>query len=220
MFIGHYAPALAARALKPSLPLWQLFVAAQLVDFIWAALVAARIEDLRIVPGFMAASDLDLYFMPYSHSLVAAILWAIGAGLAFAALRSGRQNLAAGGIIGLVVLSHWLTDYLVHAPDLPLWKGGPQVGLGLWNSLVVSQLLEVGLLLAGMLLYVRSTRSRGLAGTLAPWLLFSVMLFMQAANLLLPPEPQPPLVFAGTAFASFSALALFAWLADRQRLPR
>lgn len=220
MFIGHYAPALAARAAKPAIPLWQLFVAAQLVDFIFVILVGFGIEKMRIVPGFMQASHLDLYFMPYTHSLVAAILWAVGAGLAYAAWKKGRRALAAGAIFGAVVFSHWLTDLLVHAPDLALWMGGPKVGLGLWNSLVWSQVVEVGLLLLGMLLYIRHTRPKGLAGTVAPWLLFAVMLVMQAVNLLTPPEPQPALTFALTGFAAFSALALFAWLADRQRLPR
>jgi hypothetical protein len=29
---------------------------------------------LKIVPGFMAASPLDLYYMPYTHSLLGALV--------------------------------------------------------------------------------------------------------------------------------------------------
>jgi len=36
-------------------------------------------------------------------------------------------------IVALLVVSHWVLDWLVHRPDLPLYPGGPKVGLGLWN---------------------------------------------------------------------------------------
>jgi hypothetical protein len=44
-------------------------------------------------------------------------------------------------------VSHWFLDAIVHRPDLPLAPGLPlRVGLGLWNHVVASLALELGLL--------------------------------------------------------------------------
>lgn len=74
MFIGHYGAGLAVKAADRSIPLWLLFLAVQLVDVAWAVLVILGIEKVRIVPGITATNPLDLYYMPYTHSLVAALL--------------------------------------------------------------------------------------------------------------------------------------------------
>ena len=104
MFIGHYGAAFAARAAKPAIPLWQLFVAVQLVDFAWAGLVLVGIEKFDVTPGFMEASILDLHHMPYTHSLVAALIWAIAAGGLYAALRRGGNAFTAGLIIAAAII--------------------------------------------------------------------------------------------------------------------
>ena len=217
MFIGHYGAAFAARAVKPAIPLWQLFVAVQLVDFAWAGLVLVGIEKFDVTPGFMEASILDLHHMPYTHSLVAAVIWAIAAGVLYAALRRGAKAMTAGIIIGLAVFSHWLTDLIAHGPDLALWFGGPKVGLGLWNSLLWTQVVEIGLLLIGGALYLAHTKPKGLVGRIAPWLLIGFMLALQIYNHL--PVDHPPAIpqFAIMALIAFSLLALLAWAADRTR---
>src|SRR6185503_1593347 len=79
MFVGHYGPSFAIKAIRPAIPVWLLFVAVQLVDVAWAVLVILGIEKVRIVPGITASNPLDLYYMPYTHSLVAAVLWALAA---------------------------------------------------------------------------------------------------------------------------------------------
>ena len=75
MFIGHYGPSFALKAIRPAIPLWLLFVAVQLVDIGWALLVLLGVERVRIVPGITASNPLDLYYMPYTHSLAAVALW-------------------------------------------------------------------------------------------------------------------------------------------------
>ena len=75
MFVGHYGVSFAAKKGDASVPLWVLFVAVQLLDFAWAPLVLLGVEKVRIVPGFTRTNALDLYYMPYTHSLVAAVLW-------------------------------------------------------------------------------------------------------------------------------------------------
>lgn len=120
MFVGHYGVSFATKSRDASIPLWVLFVAVQFLDVLWAPLVILGIEKVRIVPGVTASNPLDLYYMPYTHSLVSALVWS---GLAAAAYRllarptRGRTAL----LLGLAVFSHWIFDLVVHRPDLPLY---------------------------------------------------------------------------------------------------
>lgn len=217
MFIGHYAAAFAVRAVKPAIPLWQLFVAVQLVDFAWVGLVLTGVEKVRVTEGFMQASVLDLHHMPYTHSLVAAVVWAVTAGVLYAAVRRGARKWTAGVIIGMAVFSHWLTDLIVHAPDLALWFGGPKVGFGLWNSMLWSNVVEIGGLLIGAAIYLGFTRPKGVWGRLTPALLIAFMVALQVFNHL-PVEtlPEPP-QFAIMALLGYSLLVLAASAVDRTR---
>src|SRR5258705_8863819 len=97
MFVGHYGVSFAAKRSAASVPLWVLFIAVQLLDFAWAPLVLLGIEKVRIVPGITATNPL-VYYMPYTHSLVAALLWSAGA---FAAYRLAVRN--GGNRAALVV---------------------------------------------------------------------------------------------------------------------
>ena len=83
MFVGHYGPSFLAKRFTPALPLWVLFVAVQLLDVVWAILVFLGVERVRIVPGFTATNALDLYYMPYTHSLLGALGWATGAAVLY-----------------------------------------------------------------------------------------------------------------------------------------
>src|SRR6185503_11274974 len=132
MFVGHYGPSFAIKAARPSVPLWLAFVAVQLVDVVWAILVLAGVEKVRIVPGITATNPFDLYYMPYTHSLLAAVLWSVIAAVAYRFLARVDGWLAAA-IVGAAVFSHWILDLLVHRPDLPLYGNAHKVGLGLWN---------------------------------------------------------------------------------------
>lgn len=217
MFIGHYAAAFAVRAFKPKVPLGHLFVAVQLVDFAWAGLVLAGVEKMRVTKGFMEASMLDLHHMPYTHSLLAVVIWAVAAATVYALIRGGARKWAAGAIIGVAVFSHWVTDFIVHGPDLALYFGGPKVGLGLWNSMLWSNVVELGLLLGGVILYLRNTTANGPIGKIAPYLFVVFLVAIQLYNHL--PVDHPPAVpqFAITALIAFTILALLAWAVDRTR---
>src|SRR5215510_11736839 len=132
MFVGHYGPSFAAKAAEKTIPLWLLFLAVQWLDVMWSIFVLLGIEKVRIVPGFTATNPLDLYFMPYTHSLVAALLWSAGAyGLCRLAARGAGQTSAL--IVAAAVFSHWILDLVVHVPDLPLYDDTVKVGFGLWN---------------------------------------------------------------------------------------
>lgn len=220
MFVGHYSASFAAKRLKPSLPLWHLFVATQLIDFGWALLVLAGVEKVRIIPHFMEASSLDLHYMPYTHSLPGSLIWASIAGLVYALLWRGGHNIRAGLIFAAAVFSHWLLDLIVHAPDLLLYPGGAKVGFGLWHSLLWSQVVEVGLLVTGFIVYMVATKPRSTLGNIAPFLFLAFLLAIQAYSHLPIDVPPTPQGFAITALIGYSLLSFLAWLVDMTRANR
>ncbi len=147
MLTGHYSAAFLAKRAVPSLSLPLLLIACQLVDFFWAILVLSGIEKLRIIPGFNPPNPLDLYFMPYTHSLPAALAWSgLAAILYWRFSKRSVHRLRNAMLIGIVVGSHWILDFIVHLPDLPLWYDSFKVGLGLWNFRYIALALELALL--------------------------------------------------------------------------
>ena len=217
MFVGHYGPSFAIRAVRPDIPLWVLFVAAQLVDIAWALLVLGGIEKVRIVPGITAANPLDLYYMPYTHSLVATLLWAAAAAVA-CRLVFHWKGWSAAAWIGVAVLSHWVLDWLVHRPDLPLYGNAAKVGLGLWNHVGISIVLEALVLLGGVWTYVSKTHGLAMVGRYGPVAFVVLMFAMQIASLVgpLPPSPATAAASGLGAYLAFAAVA--GWI-DRQRVP-
>src|SRR5213594_3312659 len=120
MFVGHYGVSFAARRSAASVPLWVLFIAVQLLDVAWSPLVLLGVEKVRIVPGITASNPLDLYYMPFTHSLVAAFAWTLAA-IILSRLLLGVHDWSASFWIGAAVFSHWVLDFLVHRRDLPLY---------------------------------------------------------------------------------------------------
>jgi len=166
MFVGHYGISFAIKGAERRLPLWLLFLAVQFVDILWSILILLGIEKVRIVPGITATNPLDLYYMPYTHSLVAAVVWSVLVFLGyrmFVSQRSASPDRLAL-FLALAVFSHWILDLLVHRPDLPLHDNAHKVGLGLWNYPMPACALEAAILLGGMWIYMRSTKSGSLVG--------------------------------------------------------
>src|SRR5688572_1049524 len=150
MFLGHYALGLAAKRVSPSLSLGVLFLAAQLADILWPFLLALGLEQVRIDPGNTAFTPLDFVSYPYSHSLLLLVLWGVAAGWLFA--RGHRRGIV---VVTALVVSHWVLDAITHRPDMPVYPGGPKVGLGLWNSVPATVAIELPLYAAGVWLYLR-----------------------------------------------------------------
>ena len=216
MFIGHYGPAYAIKRWQPELPIFILFIAVQLVDVAWAIFVPLGIEKVRIVPGITATNPLDLYYMPYTHSLVAAIVWGVMGGAVYALLRRRPRAVRVGVAVGAAVVSHWVLDFLVHRPDLPLYDNTAKVGLGLWNFPLVAFALEAGLLLVGMLIYLRGSRGLDRIGQIGP-LAFLVAMALIQAMVFWGKPPETPNEAAVMAFVSYFVLAGVAEWLDRHR---
>jgi hypothetical protein len=157
MFVGHYSVAFACRTERNKIPLWVLFVAVQFLDFIWATLVLLGIEKVRVIKGFTAGSMLDSYFHPYSHSLIAAILWSVVAALAYNTIcrrHACHYSKSAPLVVGVAVFSHWILDFIAHPRDLPIYDNASKVGLGMWNYRDPEFALEIALLGVGIMLYL------------------------------------------------------------------
>ncbi len=214
MFVGHYGPSFAIKAVRRGIPLWLLFVAVQLLDFGWSVLVLLGVEKVRIVPGITASNPLDLYYMPYTHSLAAALLWA-GATIVLCKPLRGVRDWPAAVWIGVAVFSHWALDFLVHRPDLALYDDRAKVGLGLWNHPVIAFSLEALLLFGGMILYLRRTKPLGPIGRVGPPIFGLLMLAIQGYVFFGPP-PVSPAAAAVTALISYVVFAAVAHWLDRE----
>jgi hypothetical protein len=217
MFVGHYGPSFAIKSVRREIPLWLLFVAVQLLDFGWSVLVLLGVEKVRIVPGMTASNPLDLYYMPYTHSLAAAILWS-GAAIVLCMHLRGVRNWSAAVLVGAAVFSHWVLDFLVHRPDLALYDDRAKVGLGIWNYPVFALLLEAFLLFGGMILYLGRTKPLGAVGRVGPPVFGVLMLGIQAYVFFGPP-PASPAAAAVTALGSYLVFAAVAHWLDRQHTP-
>jgi hypothetical protein len=208
MFIGHFAPALAAATHKdaPSLPV--LFIGAQLVDWAFFGLLLTGAEKMRVSPGISVMNPMDLYHMPYTHSLIGSAVF----GLLFAALIWMVSRNRTAALIGFgVVVSHWLLDLLVHVPDLTITGQPPKLGLGLWNHPMIEMPLEIAITMGALWLYARATG--GLRLSIA--VLAGILLILQAINWF---GPVATVVDANTtwlAWFAYGLATLAAWWAAK-----
>jgi hypothetical protein len=202
MFVGHYGVGFASKKLASSVPLWVLFIAVQFLDVLWAPFVLLGIEKVRIVPGITASNPLDLYYMPYTHSLVAALLWSFVAFAIYRVLMRHDGNLPAV-VVGAAVFSHWILDFVVHRPDLALYDNTAKVGLGLWNLPAFALGLEVVLLFGGMCLYF----SQGAQHRVATAVFGIIMVAIQTVVFFGPPPPSDKAA-AVTAIVAYLLFAI------------
>ena len=186
MFVGHTAVALAAKARVPQVSLGWWVAAAFALDLLWPIFLLIGIERVTITPGATAFTPLVFDSYPWSHSLVMTCVWGLGAA-GIARFRGCSRGVAA--LLAAVVVSHWVLDFVTHRPDMPLWPGGPKVGLELWASVPGTLIVEGLLFGAGVAIYARATRARDAVGRYAFWGLVLLLLGLYVASLFSPPPP-------------------------------
>jgi membrane-bound metal-dependent hydrolase YbcI (DUF457 family) len=170
---------------------------------------------VRVHPGNTAFTPLDFYDYPISHSLLSVLGWSLGAALLY---RVVKKEWRGALVVGAAVLSHWVLDFVTHGPDLPLWPGGPKVGLGLWNSVAGTVAVESLFFIATLALYLRFTAARDRTGTIALRALVVFLALVYAANLVSPPPPDAKAIgWVGLATWLFVPWGM--WI-DRHRQPR
>ena len=214
MFIGHFALGFAAKRAAPRLSLAVLFGAAQFADLLWPFLLAAGVEQVRIVPGITAFTPLDFISYPYSHSLLALVIWGVlFGGICAIVVRDRRVML----VVAALVVSHWVLDWITHRPDMPLYPGSVKVGLGLWNSVPGTIAVETVMFVVGVWMSARATRARDETGRRA----FAAFVGLMFATYAVSMGPPPPSITAliSAAIAGAAVIVLWAWWFDRHRQP-
>lgn len=222
MFVGHYGAALALKATETRASLGLLFLGVQFVDILFFSLVLVGVEKMNIVPGHTESTHFELAHMPYTHSVLASLLWAalIGGG-AFVALGDQARRRSIAIVLGASLFSHWVLDLIVHTPDLPLLgETSIKLGFGLWNNAPLTFFLEATLLLGGLWLYLRATAPKA-GSQLARFGMVGMVILLIALNVhnLFGPPPAGFMEVFGLAMSSYLGLAGIAFWLDGLRTP-
>ena len=213
MFIGHFGVALAGKKYAPRTSLGTLFVAGGFLDLLWPIFLLFGMEHVRLAPGITRMQPFDFYDYPISHSFVTSLVW----GGLFGAIYFGLRRYAAGAwTVGVLVASHWVLDLVVHRPDLPVWPGGPYVGLGLWNSWVAGVTVEILVFGTGLYVYLNRTRARDGIGRYGFWALMVLLVAGWLGSILGTPPPSTK-VIALSALGLWILLLPWAWWVDQHR---
>jgi membrane-bound metal-dependent hydrolase YbcI (DUF457 family) len=185
MFIGHFAVGFAAKKFAPRASLAPLVAAPLFADILWPPFLLLGLEHVRIDPGNTLYTPLDLYDYPWSHSLLMSVVWATAFALIYHLITHYRAGATA---IWIGVVSHWVLDWITHRPDMPLYPGGgPKFGLGLWNSVPGTMMVELSMFAVGVLFYIQTTRARDGIGRSAFGVFVVVLLALYLGDRFSPP---------------------------------
>ncbi len=159
---AHLAAALVVKPSTSKIPLWVLLIASEALDllcfgFMALGLETAGVSRMDLVHGLEVAIPGRI---PWSHGLFMAVIWSLLATVSCSLIYCDRRS---GALVGLVVFSHWVLDFIVHPGELPLlFASSPTVGLGLWTTgpgMIASIVLEVVLIGLGVAIYLRWRKS-------------------------------------------------------------
>jgi membrane-bound metal-dependent hydrolase YbcI (DUF457 family) len=214
MFIGHFAVGFASKKFAPRASLAVLLAAPLFSDMLWPVFLLLGWEHVRIAPGDTRYTPLDLYDYPWSHSLLMTVVWAA----AFAAIyRLWKGDSAGTVVVFLGVASHWILDWITHRPDMPLYPGGrAHYGLGLWNSVAGTMIVELAVFGIGVWLYARSTKPRDRIGRYAFWAYVVLLLVLYIGDRFASP-PDSAGEIAWTGIIAMVLLLPWAWWFDHHR---
>lgn len=187
MHVGHFATGLIGKRIDPKLSLGTMILAAMLGDILWCVFMLAGVEQIRITAGRGAANYFQPINIAYSHSLAMLLVWAaVFAGVHFLWRRSRRSAL----LLFSLVLSHWPLDVIAHKSDMPLAPGVPQqFGIGLWSNIIATIIVEGGLWLLSLVIYLRVTRSGSKLALFIFWLGVLLVTLSWLNNIAGPPPP-------------------------------
>jgi hypothetical protein len=215
MFLGHFGLALASKKINTNPSLGTTFLAAQFIDLLWPFFLLLNIEKVSIDPGNTAVTPLNFESYPYSHSLVAVLIWGFLFGIIYYLF---TKNRSAALLLAALVVSHWFLDFVVHRPDLPLtFSEETKVGLGLWNSKLVTITIEMLLFFFGSYVYLRITEPKNKAGKYATWSLLIFLILIYVMNTVGDPPPDAKAI--GLVGLAQWLLVAWAYWADANRSP-
>jgi hypothetical protein len=207
MFVGHIALAYAAKRIRPEVSLGWYYAAVSALDLIWPVLLLIGVEHVDLTTRSTIFMGITLSSIPWSHSLIMSLVWGIVlAGLA----RSFGVTRRAAPLLVALVMSHWVLDYVTHAPDMPLWPGGATYGLALWDHVKATYLIEGAMWVGGIAIYMSVRRPVGWQG----WVGFlSFVLVSTALWLPGPSGPVPPDLLTLGLFSLIGGWISIPWIA-------
>jgi hypothetical protein len=212
MLVGHLAVGLAGKRIEPRISLGTWMLAVLLPDLLVFPFLLAGIERLHVEPG--VALNRVIGEIPYSHSLLMDAVWG---GLFALAYFLWRRHQLGAWLLLAAVLSHWVLDVASHRPDMPLAPGTHAVlGLGLWNSVPATGIVEGGFWLLAIAVYVRATHAKRGAGVYAFWMGVALLTLAWYGNVTNGMDPNP--VRAGVSgVIFFSSMVAWAYWINRLR---
>jgi len=216
MFIGHYAVGLASKKFAPRASLGVLIAAPILLDLLWPIFLLLGLEHVTIEPNSNQFLRLTFDSYPISHGLIAVLGWAT----LFACIYLGITRYIVGAVvIWIGVVSHWVLDFIVHRPDLPLLARGQRLyGLGLWNHKWITIAVEVVMLAAGAWIYLRETKAKDKVGNYAFGAFLVFLLAAYGAATFAPPPSSVKKMAIGTLLTAL--FIPWAWWFDSHREAR
>lgn len=212
MGVGHIGLGLAAKRMEPGISLGTWILAVMLADLICFPLLMARVERFHVVES--VARNRIAGDIPYSHSLLMDALWGALFALTYFLWRRNRRGAL---LLCAAVLSHWVLDVVSHRPDMQIAPGiRAALGLGLWNSIPATLVVEGGLWAIGIAIYVRVTRAKGMAGGIAFWSGIILLTLSWWSNIYRGMDPDPVRAGAG-GLIFFSLVVAWAYWMNRVR---
>lgn len=213
MFIGHFGVGLGAKKLDSKPSLGTLFFAAQFIDLLWPIFLLLGIEQVKIDPGNTVFTPLDFIYYPFTHSFVGVLFWGVVFGAGYYLV---KKNSKTAILLGSLVVSHWILDFIVHAPDLPIVPGLEiKIGLGLWNSLAITLIIELAIFAAGIFFYLQVTKAKNKQGNFGFWGLIVFLLLIYFMNIFGSTPPNEEVIaWAGNLQWLF---IIWAYWVDRNR---
>ncbi|HEB55653.1 MAG TPA: hypothetical protein ENI98_04975 [Gammaproteobacteria bacterium] len=129
--INHAATALIIKKRFPGVPLVWLLITVQFVEILWVLLNFLDIEHTWTESDINTVADIHLSYMPYSHSLMSSIVFAVMAWLIVYNFYKYRIAAIAAAI---GIFSHIVLDMLTHTQDISLFPFllEQKIGVGLY----------------------------------------------------------------------------------------
>lgn len=215
MFLGHFGVGLGAKKIDSRPSLGTLFFASQFIDLLWPILLLLGIEKVVVEPGNTVFTPINFIYYPFSHGLVSVLLWGVVVGVIYYLIKKNKKSAV---LLGVLVVSHWLLDLLVHRPDLPLLPGSEvKAGLGIWNSVFLTVLLEGVIFAAGIFFYVKATKTKNKKGSIGFWSFIIFLIIIFILNMTgTPPDSTEAIGFVGL---SQWLLIIWGYWIDKNRTP-
>ena len=215
MFIGHFGVSFAAKKFAPKVSLATLFIATQFVDILWPFLLVFGVEKVAVTPGYTKTNAFEFLHFPYTHSLFMGLIWGVIVGGIHWLVKHDKRSAL---VIGICVLSHWLLDVIVHTADLPLLPFGDyKVGLGLWNYVGITLIVETIIFLAGAFVYASVTKAKNKVGKWSLWMLIILLLIITLSNTFGPTPPNSVMILFYSFVILIAIIVGLSYWVDKNR---